>query len=71
MSVVLALLQHVGRYSVPASIQSDRGPEFVNEIIQEFINIIGTEHVKWYNTRKRKTPWSKDAIVKYYVTLEG
>ena len=46
MSVALALLQHIGRYNVPASIQSDRGSEFVNKIIQEFIKVIGTEHVK-------------------------
>jgi transposase InsO family protein len=45
-TVVFALLQHVGRYGVPASIQSDRGPEFVNEIIDEFVKIIGTEHVR-------------------------
>ena len=46
MTVTFALLHHIGRYNVPASIQSDRGPEFVNDIIQEFIKIVGTEHVK-------------------------
>jgi transposase InsO family protein len=45
-TVVLALLQHVGRYGVPTCIQSDRGPEFVNELIEEFVKVIGTEHVK-------------------------
>ena len=40
------MLHHIGRYGVPATIQSNRGPEFVNDIIQEFIKIIGTEHIK-------------------------
>ena len=46
MTVAFAMLHHIGRYGVPATIQSDRGPEFVNDIIQEFIEIIGTEHIK-------------------------
>jgi len=46
MTVAFAMLHHIGRYGVPATIQSDRGPEFVNDIIQEFIKIIGTEHIK-------------------------
>ena len=46
MTVAFAMLHHIGRYGVPASIQSDRGPEFVNDIIQEFIRIVGTEHIK-------------------------
>ena len=37
ITVTFALLHHIGRYNVPASIQSDQGPEFVNDIIQKFI----------------------------------
>ena len=53
------MLQPVGRYGVPASIQSDRRPEFVNEIIDEFVKIIGTERVRTVQYSKEE-----DAVVK-------
>jgi transposase InsO family protein len=40
-----ALLQHVGRFGAPAQIRSDRGPQFANDIIEEFLKLIGTEHL--------------------------
>jgi transposase InsO family protein len=38
-----ALLQHVGRYGVPATVRSDRGSQFVNEILAELSSVLGTE----------------------------
>jgi len=38
------LLQHIGRYGAPSSIRSDRGSQFVNEIIQQLLELIGVEH---------------------------
>jgi hypothetical protein len=37
------LLWHVGRYGCPEQIQSDRGPQFVNDVIQAFKANIGTD----------------------------
>jgi hypothetical protein len=41
-----ALLEHVGRYGCPRHIQSDRGSQFANEMIDELVRGIGTEYVK-------------------------
>ena len=38
-----ALLNHVGRYGAPMYIRSDRGTQFVNGVIAEFIELIGSE----------------------------
>jgi transposase InsO family protein len=38
------LLQWVGRYGVPSQLGSDNGPQFINAIIAEFLDMIGTEH---------------------------
>jgi hypothetical protein len=35
------LLDHVGRYGVPTYIQSDHGSQFVNQLITEFITLMG------------------------------
>jgi len=45
LSAASALLQFVGRYGCPAQILSDQGPQFANNIIQEFTRLLGTEHV--------------------------
>ena len=39
------LLQHFGRYEAPFQILSDNGSHFVNELITEFLALVGTEHV--------------------------
>jgi hypothetical protein len=39
------LLHHVGTFGVPAQIQSDNGSQFVNELIMEFLETIGSEHI--------------------------
>jgi len=43
--VASALLQHIVRYGCPSQIQSDNGPQFVNEIIEEFTKLIDTEYI--------------------------
>lgn len=45
LNAARALLQHVGRYGAPAQIRSDQGPQFANDIIEEFLKLIGTEHL--------------------------
>ena len=44
-SAAIALLQWTGRYGCPAQLLSDNGSQYVNELIKEFLHIIGTEHV--------------------------
>jgi hypothetical protein len=38
------LLQHFGRYGAPSQILSDNGSHFVNELIKEFLELMGVEH---------------------------
>ena len=38
------LLQHFGRYGAPSQILSDNGSQFVNDVIKEFLQLVGTEH---------------------------
>ena len=38
-----ALLQHCGRFGVPAIIRSDQGSQFANEIIKQLTELLGTE----------------------------
>ena len=40
-----ALLNHIGHYGVPAQVQSDKGSQYVNDILAEFVELVGTEHV--------------------------
>ena len=44
LAAARALLHHCGRYGIPQDLLSDGGSQYVNEIIQEFLNLIGTEH---------------------------
>ena len=39
-SAAKAILNHSGRYGVPDQLLSDRGPQFVNGIIKEFLDIL-------------------------------
>ena len=39
-----SLYQHFGRFGAPTQIRSDRGSHFVNEVIKEFLSLMGTEH---------------------------
>ena len=43
-AVVQPLVEHVGRYGIPYFIQSDRGTQFVNDVIKELTLIVGTQH---------------------------
>jgi transposase InsO family protein len=40
-SAALALLSFVGRFGVPTEIHSDRGTQYINDIIEQFIKLIG------------------------------
>ena len=40
-----ALNIHIGFFGVPCELLSDGGSEFTNQIIKEYLNFIGTEHV--------------------------
>ena len=39
-----ALFQHAGRYGIPTTLISDGGSQFVNSIISEFLELLGTDH---------------------------
>jgi transposase InsO family protein len=43
LSAARALLNHHGRYGVPNKIRTDRGSQYVNELIQKFCTLVGTE----------------------------
>jgi len=45
VSAVKALLQWVGTFGPPSQIISDNGSQYVNQLIDEFLKVIGTEHV--------------------------
>jgi transposase InsO family protein len=40
------LLDHIGRFGCPTAIQSDNGSQFVNELVEELLRIVGTEHIR-------------------------
>ena len=40
----LNLFQHFGRFGAPTQIRSDRGPHFANELIKDFLALVGTQH---------------------------
>ena len=44
-SAAKALLKFFGHFGVPPQVLTDNGPMFVNELIEEFMKLIGTEHV--------------------------
>jgi hypothetical protein len=41
---VYPLLDHIGRYGCPVSIQSDNGSQFVNDLIASLLRLVGTSH---------------------------
>jgi transposase InsO family protein len=44
-STAKALIQTMWRFGNPNQILSDRGPQFVNALIKQYLEYIGTEHV--------------------------
>ena len=46
ISAAEAILQHVGRYGIPSTIRSNRGSQFVNEIITQLIQLMHSDHAK-------------------------
>jgi hypothetical protein len=45
LNAAKVLLSHLGRYGAPQNLRSDRGTQFVNEIITELLRLVGTDHV--------------------------
>lgn len=43
LSAAKVLIQHCGRFGIPALIRSDRGSQFVNELIENLVTLLGTE----------------------------
>ena len=43
-SAAQALLQHVGIFGIPDEFQTDLGTQFVNELIEGFIKLVGASH---------------------------
>ena len=40
------LLQTIGRYGGPSQLLSDHGSEFMNEVIEELLKLVGVEHIQ-------------------------
>jgi hypothetical protein len=43
-TIAKKLFLHVGDFGVPVELVSDRGPGFIGEAVEMFLNLIGTEH---------------------------
>ena len=43
-SALSALLRHFGTYGSPKTIRSDNGSHFINEVIKQFLEMVGTTH---------------------------
>jgi len=43
-SAAINMVSHFGRYGMASELRSDRGSQFVNEIIQQVLLLIGTQH---------------------------
>ena len=46
LSAVRALIQFVSQFGCPSQFLSDNGPQYVNELIDEFMATVGPEHVR-------------------------
>jgi transposase InsO family protein len=44
LSAADAILQHTGRYGIPSVLISDSGSQYVNEIISQYLVLMGTDH---------------------------
>ena len=44
LAAASSLLIHFGRFGSPQTIRSDRGSHFANELIEEFLRLVGTAH---------------------------
>ena len=44
VSAAHALFQRTGRYGIPTTLVSDGGSQFINSIISQFLELIGTDH---------------------------
>ena len=45
-SAISGLIEHFGLYGSPKYIRSDNGSHFVNEVIRQFLLIVGSTHDK-------------------------
>ena len=44
LSAADAILQHTGRYGTPSLLISDAGSQYVNEVISQYLSLMGTDH---------------------------
>ena len=44
LSAADAILQHTGRYGIPTLLISDSGSQYVNEVISQYLSLMGTDH---------------------------
>jgi hypothetical protein len=44
LSAARAILQHCGRFGIPALLRSDRGSQFVNEVIEHLVELLDSTH---------------------------
>jgi transposase InsO family protein len=44
LSTAQCLLKHFGRFGAPLQLRSDNGPQFIADVIKEFLSLIGTQH---------------------------
>jgi hypothetical protein len=44
--VLRGLLEHIGRYGIPAKVITDLGREFVANVIEELIQVLGIDHIR-------------------------
>ena len=43
LSTAKCLLQHFGRFGVPRQLRSDNGPQFIADVIKEFLALVGIQ----------------------------
>ena len=48
------LMNFMGRYGAPAYIKSDRGTQFVNDVIEELLTLVGTHHLLTLSYSKKE-----------------
>ena len=72
-SAALALLIFIGRYGTPSEIQSDLGPQYVNELITECIKLMCSTHLTSIAPdliQRKRMLWWNDKTKRFCVICE-